>query len=276
MQTFYILALCLQLVVICVRAGGLAGAYERVWIYYAYQIDLLLDEGDRVFAPCPGMGRSGNGIKGSCSFNELMDDINKEYRGKGYQWLPDDQHDFTAIPDVEKTVAHIMKQGLSRGGDELDLSRRLKSGQVYMVDAVRELGATVGRAKNALPGSILEINEDLFRLSDPALRMAHRLRELDLHDTLYRGNIQAAWEEEGITVKEIENGSLFDLEGAPFDPVNRAVGDPAEVKHKMQVIMREFSKTNRIKGHRDMIWAVSEALRMSAWTCSRPPSPHGQ
>ena len=77
-----------------VWAGGLSGAYERVWIWYAYQIDLLNPEALRTIAVgCKT--KSGDPID-FCYFTELIEWIDST-EPKGQWWgtaeseiLPDD------------------------------------------------------------------------------------------------------------------------------------------------------------------------------------------
>lgn len=253
MRAFIIVTLILHLAAVCVRAGGEAGAYERIFIYYAYQIDRLMPAAMRIFQEC---------FSGYCTFSEMWNTADV----KNTNWLPDGVDPKTRTPPIELTKEHIMNQGLQRQNINLAMIMKDENMSIFS-KAIGELGTMIGNAKGTLPEDVIRDNYELFINSEASLREALALRTFEYHDYLYRNDIQATWENQGITVLETKDHlgrDIFDLKGSEKLEANKHLGTPRQVGKRIKDAMRRFGVDNpSATGHYKMvsaeIWSLEES-----------------
>lgn len=142
-----------------VSAGGLQSAYERVWIFYAYQIDMWNLPERRTIAPwCQG-SRMG----GACTFTELMEVIDGQtpgaYAANPDPYLPDDPTDWYLDPDT--TARHMFNKGYI--GD-LHGDNFMVSGSDSYIQMLKDVAKVIGDAKNTWPPDRRQMYQGLFDL----------------------------------------------------------------------------------------------------------------
>lgn len=148
---------------------NLAGGFERVWFWYAYQIDLeVFGQGNNFIAA----GCKGNGAHGSCTFNEFIKWINNS------DSLPSITEDVS--PDVATTAKALNDAGLT--GD-YDLAQIYKGGVAGVPTLFKKVAEVVDLSKQALNGDLSSISNLLGKVDEASLGVS------DLRNADYRSHL---------------------------------------------------------------------------------------
>lgn len=163
-----------------VWAGGLSGAYERVWIWYAYQIDLLNPEALRTI----GVGcktKSGDPID-FCYFTELIEWIDST-EPKGQWWdtkdseiLPTDPRNLR--PDPASTARYMNQRWAM---DNIAPKRFLKNPKVGYLGMFDVIADVIKDTRTRLSADDVQKNKELFNTAHECLRQAQGYRNADWH-----------------------------------------------------------------------------------------------
>jgi hypothetical protein len=205
----------------CIFAGGLPGGFERVWIFYAYQIDLLNPAASRTIAP----NCSGKGPGGSCYFTELMEVVEGVPKGTfsndpASEYLPDNPKNLS--PDPGSTARYIFNQGWAE--TDLQAQNFMKGGDKRYILMIQNVAKVIGDARNNLPADTLLANKSLFEQAYESLRQAVGYRSKEWLDNL-RPMIKSNLGDITFSHNDSEFGKWLDLVSAAADPENADIKD---------------------------------------------------
>ncbi|ROV95250.1 hypothetical protein VPNG_08965 [Cytospora leucostoma] len=168
-----------------------AGAYERVWYYYAYLIDASLSGTgglpSKIASGCAKvMGTGGK----KCSFSEFVTFIEGKEKGTHYTMDVGDDP-----PDVEKAARACIT---AKATEAYNIKR--------IVDNVHDAGAVFKAVGNYLQGVIPAIDDDVLKAGvRNAVRAVHTLRVAGINS-----DIEKRLAELGIELHYRENVPVFD------------------------------------------------------------------
>lgn len=148
---------------------NLAGGFERMWFWYAYQIDIaVFGQGKNFIAK----GCEGKGEGGSCTFNEFIKHINNLDKVPS---ISDDQN-----PDVEATAKWLNDNGFT--GD-YDLQKIYPNAGVSGIPTLFEkVGEAVAASKEALGSDLSSISTLLDKVDEASLGVSDlRNADFDSH-----------------------------------------------------------------------------------------------
>jgi hypothetical protein len=221
----------------CVSAGGLPNAYERMWIWYAYSLDLRTGS-NTVMPNCRG-----SSFSGTCLFREVMEALD----GTKY---PNDQilaNEYELNPDVRTTAQSYFDRGFV-----FDFPpRNAIAGATSYPDMIEKVANAVAHAKATISPENLAAIQHIVDSCDEALKQARGFRVMAFSDFML-ASIKENLPSIAPKLEDSEWGKIFSM-------VNTIKENPAGTDDKIMKFFDEYTTTNPTgRGH----WAVVRSMNM--------------
>ncbi|KAH8667648.1 hypothetical protein BGZ60DRAFT_528938 [Tricladium varicosporioides] len=236
------------------EAGGLSNAYERLWIWYAYQIDRTIGSG-LIVPGCAGK---------DCTFTEVMSSLdNADWSAT--PWL---ENEGNKTPDIEETAKFIFENSWT---NNIRPWRIFAAAQGYP-DMLEKVGTYLGQIKILASPEKRATVAFADNAASIALAQALASRKVEYSDFFMR----ALREEFGsaVKVKTVPNsiGEVYDLQATVEATVaaNPQRFDPASIKRDLEDFQGRYESADTTETrHLAPIRSMDVSLnRMGIISCS--------
>ncbi|KFY34086.1 hypothetical protein V494_07070 [Pseudogymnoascus sp. VKM F-4513 (FW-928)] len=237
-------------------AGGTAGGYERMFLWYAYEISLAANGASNTIAkgcigkrlPMDPEGAPPN----QCSFNEFIRYIDETKNFRKYVETGN------KLPDVPTIGAKLGNRDAGKGLPELNTMRI--AGATGYGSLMNRVSNIILNAKKdaAKEGSKLKITDQLKR-ADQALGLAIEYREMDTED-YRRKAYKAVGEEKKVTIK-LSMVEVYDTRYYKYNAADTVKANPdhPKLQEELEEFDRQYMMTEKPAKHRHTLDVVRSA-----------------